>query len=138
MTNLKLVNLFTVCVIALAVIFPSLTVFGLVWNKHLEFVEMQHNIATYSQTIDSECSASFITTSSLIDNQFSNSYTNPDETNLNLSDKYQSSHLWRWFCLFVPFCIGTSIYFYDRYLVYRAHIFQQQVEVLEKIWQQSL
>ncbi|AFY58866.1 hypothetical protein Riv7116_6538 [Rivularia sp. PCC 7116] len=136
--NVKLVNLFTVCLITLAVIFPSLAVFGLVWDKHLEFVEMQQNISAYSQTIDNDCSASFITTSSLIDNSFSNLYTNPDETNLNLSDKYQSSNLWRWFFLFVPFCIGTVIYFYDRYLVHRAHVFQQQVEMLEKLWQQSL
>ncbi|MBV6627088.1 MAG: hypothetical protein KI793_29815 [Rivularia sp. (in: Bacteria)] len=138
MMNIKLVNLFTVCLITLAVIFPSLTVFGLVWEKHLEFVKMQQNISTYSQIIDNDCSASLITTSSFTDNNFTNLYSNSDEKKLNLSNKYQSSNLWRWFCLFIPFCIGTAIYFYDRYLVYRAHVFQQQVEMLEKLWQQSL
>ena len=77
-------------------------------------------------------------TNSLINQDLSNLYLNSNETNLSLSENYQTQNLWRWFFLFIPFCIGTVIYFYDRYLVYRANIFQQQVEMLEKIWQQSL
>jgi len=138
MMNLKLANVFAVGLITLAIIFPSLTVFGWVWEKHLDFVETQQNISTYNQMTDSECSASLLQTNSLLEPDLSNLYLNSNETNLDLSDNYQTRHLWRWFFLFIPFCIGTVIYFYDRYLVYRANVFQQQVEMLEKLWQQSL
>lgn len=134
----KLVNLFTVCLITLAVIFPSLTVFGLVWEQHLKFVETQQNFSTSSQ-IQSECSASLQINSSI--NSDSNLYLNQDQTDINLSHRFkinQIHHLWRWLFLFVPFCIIVAIFLYDRYLVFRAHNFQQQVEMLEKLWQQSL
>ena len=138
MMNLKLVNVFAVGLITFAVIFPSLTLFSWTWEKHVEFVETQQNISTYNQTTDSECSAYLLQTNSLTEPDFSDFYFNSNETKLNLSNNYQTRHLWRWFFLFIPFCIGTAIYFYDRYLVYRAQIFQQQVEMLEKLWQQSL
>ncbi|MDY6896887.1 MAG: hypothetical protein SWZ49_02270 [Cyanobacteriota bacterium] len=140
MMNLKLVNVFAVSLITFAVIFPSLTVFGWVWEKHVEFVETQQSISTYNQTTDSECSALLLQANSLTNNNFSDLYlnSNSNEINRNLSDNYQTRHLWRWFFLLIPFCIGTAIYCYDRYLVYRANIFQQQVEMLEKVWQQSL
>lgn len=136
MMNSKLVNVFTVCLITLAVILPATTVFGLVWEKHLEFVKTQQNIPSYNQTIGNECSASLLQTNSLIND--SKLYINSNEKKLNLSDKYQTRNIGRWIFLFVPLCIGTAIYFYDRHLVYRAKLFQQQVEMLEKLWQQSL
>lgn len=132
MMNSKLVNVFTACLITLAVILPATTVFGVVWEKHLEFVKTQQNISTYNQPIGKECSASLLQTNSLINNDYSN------EKKLNLSEKHQTRNKWRWIFLFVPFCIGTAIYFYDRYLVCRASLHQQQVEMLEKLWQQSL
>lgn len=136
--NLKLVNVFATSLITLAIIFPSLTIFGWVWERHIEFVQTQQNVSIYKQMTDSECSAYLLQADSLINNDLSNLYSISGRQNLNLSQNYQSHNLWRWFCLLIPFCIGTAIYFYDRYLVYRANIFQQQVEMLEKIWQQSL
>ncbi|MGB3760687.1 MAG: hypothetical protein WBA07_30655 [Rivularia sp. (in: cyanobacteria)] len=138
MMNSKLVNVCAVCLITLALLLPATTVFGVVWEKHLEFVKTQQNISTYSQTIENECSASLLQTDSLINNDYSKLHLNSNEKKLNLSDKYQIRNLGRWIFLFVPFCIGTAIYLYDRYLVYRANLFQQQVEMLEKLWQQSL
>lgn len=141
MINSKLVNVFAVCLITLIIIFPSLTVFGLIWEKHLEFVTTRENISTYKQTISNECSASSLQTDYFINNDYSKLYTSNEkklEKNQNLSEKHQIRNLGRWLFLFVPFCIGTAIYFYDRYLVYRQAIFQQQVEMLEKLWQQSL
>ncbi len=137
MMNSKLVNVCAVCLITLALLLPAATVFGVVWEKHLEFVKTQQNIS-YSQTINNEYSASSLQTSSLINNDYSKLHLNSNEKKLNLSDKYQIRNSWRWIFLFVPFCIGTAIYLYDRYLVYRANLFQQQVEMLEKLWQQSL
>lgn len=139
--NLKLVNIFVTSLITLAIIFPSLAIFGWVWEKHIEFVQTQQNVSIYKQMTDSQCSAYLLQTNSLINNDLSKLDLNSNEANLNLpklSNNYQTHNLWRWFCLLIPLCIGTAIYFYDRYLVYRANTFQQQVEMLEKIWQQNL
>jgi len=125
--KLKLINVFAVCLITLTVLFPSLTVFGLVWEKHLNFVEQQ-NISLYNKSIESECSAFEIQTN----------FPTNNHVNLNLSNNYQIRHLWRWLFLFIPFCMVVAIYVYDRYLVCRAHMHQQQIEMLEKLWQQSL
>lgn len=139
MFKLKLVNVCAVCLITLALIFPSITVFGWVWEKHIEYIEIQQNVSTYNQDINSNYSRLLVENDYLIsDRDFSNLELVSNETSLDWSDNYQHHHLWRWVFLFVPLCIGIAVYFYDRYLVYRAHIFQQQVEMLEKLWQQSL
>lgn len=116
-------------------------VFGLVWEKHLEFVEKQQNNSLYHQTVQNECSAIPQNINSVTKDNLDNIYNlsaNINETNLKLSSRSQMFHLWRWLFLFIPFCIGAVIFLYDRYLVYRAHVFQQQVDMLEKLWQQSL
>ncbi|NJL78460.1 MAG: hypothetical protein HC836_24550 [Richelia sp. RM2_1_2] len=136
--KLKLINVFAVCLITLTILFPSLAVFGMVWGKHLKFVETQQNIHSYNQSIESECSLSGTQPNSLANNDFSNLYIDAHETKLNLFHNYQNRRLWRWLFLLIPFCMVFAICLYDRYLVYRAHIHQQQVEMLEKLWQQSL
>ena len=136
--NSKVINIFTVCLITLSLFFPSLMVFGLVWEKHLNFVEKQQNNYLYHQNIQSECSAIPQQISSVTNDNFYNLSPSINETNLKLSSSSRSLHLWRWLFLFLPFCIGVVIFIYDRYLVYRANLFQQQVEMLEKLWQQSL
>lgn len=94
--KLKLINVFAVCLITLTVLFPSLAVFGLVWEKHLNFVEQQH-IPSYNQSIESECSAFQIQT---------NFRTN-NHVNLNLSNNYQIRHLWRWFFFLYTILYGS-------------------------------
>lgn len=136
--NSKLVNIFFVCLITLIVLFPSLTVLGLVWEKHIEFVKTKQNISIYHTSIKSEPSAFGFENNYLTKNDFLNLDIYPKQANIKLSHKYQICHLWRWLFLFIPFCFGLVIFLYDRYLVYRAHIFQQQVDMLEKLWQQTL
>lgn len=136
--NLKIVNFFTVFLITLIVLSPSLILFSIVWEKHLEFVQAQQNISTYHTSITSECSALSLEINSLRNSDYLNLSLNSIKTNLKVSDKYQIIHLWRWIFLVLPFCIILIIVLYDRYLVYRANIFQQQVEMLEKIWRQSV
>lgn len=136
--NSKLVNVFAVCLITLAVLFPSLIMFGVVWEKHIEFVETQQNISNYHQNVNTECSTLMLEINSPMESDCSHSYLNSSETNPRISDRSQTNHLWRWVFLFLPFCPIVLICLYDRYLVYRAHIFQKQVEMLEKLWQQSL
>ncbi|MEO1378356.1 MAG: hypothetical protein AAFW70_29620 [Cyanobacteria bacterium J06635_10] len=136
--NSKLVNVFAVCLITLAVLFPSLIMFGVVWEKHIKFVENQQHISTPRENMNTECSALMLQINSPIKGDCSKLDLNSSETNIKISDPYQIHHLWRWFFLFIPFCPILVIYLYDRYLVYRAHLFQKQVEMLEKLWQQSL
>lgn len=110
----------------------------MVWEQHLKFVENQQNIEPPSQSIKSQCSALPLEINSFTNSNLSHLYLNQNETNVNLSKKIEILHLWRWLFLFLPFCMVIAIYLYDRYLVYRANVFQQQVQMLEKLWQQSL
>ncbi|MGD1913039.1 MAG: hypothetical protein ACFB2X_19990 [Rivularia sp. (in: cyanobacteria)] len=135
--NSKLVNVFAVCLITLAVLFPSLIMFGVVWEKHIEFVEHQQNISTPRQNMNTECSALMLQINSPRKEDCSKLYLNSSETNIKISDGYKINHSRRWLFLFMPFFPILVIYLYDRYLVYRAKLFQKQVEMLEKLWQQS-
>jgi hypothetical protein len=134
----KIINVFAVCLITLTMLSPSLIIFGMVWKQHLNFVARQQNINPLTQTVKSEDSKFNLQQNLLNNSSFAELYLNKNATNVNLSNKYRIRHLWRWLFLFVPFCMVVAIYLYDRYLVYRAHVFQQQVEMLEKLWQQSL
>ena len=44
----------------------------------------------------------------------------------------------QWLLVAVPIGIGLAILLYDRYLVYRSAVFRSQVEMLERLWQQSI
>ena len=136
--NLKVVNIFFVCLITLIIISPSLTVFSLVWDKHIEFVKTQQNISVYNDSTKSEYSDLALPINTFNNSNFSNLYLNPNQQNIKLFYTSKISNFFRWLFLIIPFCIGVTIFLYDRYLVHRAHIFQQQVDMLERIWQQSL
>jgi hypothetical protein len=57
---------------------------------------------------------------------------------LTYTQIYKVVDLLKWFFLLFPIVLGIFFFLYDRYLVYRAGIFQQQVEMLEKLWQESI
>jgi hypothetical protein len=137
----KLVNWLTVCLFSVAVIAPGLVVFGVIWGKHLELAKTQNlfcevsktNISTQSLAIKSES----ISNSQSLDNA---KLANQDlVSQLQIFvEKYQITQIFQWLILTTPICIGLGIIGYDRYLVYRAAVFQKQVEMLEKLWQQSI
>ncbi|WP_414566554.1 MULTISPECIES: hypothetical protein [unclassified Anabaena] len=139
--KLKLLNVLTVCLITLVVFSPGLVVFSIVWGRHVEFVRMQ-SLA---------CNLNKKTTG---DTDFVSPTTGKDlsqcQTNITISDRnvvnpisaaaeqYKLVTILQWFVLITPIFVGLGIIVYDRYLVYRAAILKEQVEMLERLWQQSI
>ncbi|HLO83707.1 MAG TPA: hypothetical protein VK203_01660 [Nostocaceae cyanobacterium] len=137
----KLVNWLTVCLFSVAIIAPGLVVFGVIWERHLELVKTQNlfcevsktNISTQSLAIKQES----VNNSQLPENTKLSEHNLLDQLQI-VVEQYQVSKIFQWLILVTPICIGIGIIGYDRYLVHRANVFQKQVEMLERLWQQSI
>jgi hypothetical protein len=139
--KVKIVNVLTVCLVTLIVISPAMVVMRVVWEKHGELVKAQ-NLDCEVNTINKVNPA--LDPAAAITN-----YT-PYQTSVNYCDRnvvnqplttdfgYQVAIILQWFILLTPFCIGLGILVYDSYLAHRAAVFQEQVEMLERLWQQSI
>jgi len=54
------------------------------------------------------------------------------------AEQYRLASILQWFVIITPIFVGLGIIVYDRYLVYRAAILKEQIEMLERLWQQSM
>ncbi|MDF5735807.1 MULTISPECIES: hypothetical protein [unclassified Nostoc] len=135
----KLLNVLTVCVVTLAVLSPELVIFGIVWERHLELVKSQ-NLACEVNKTSTDASAFPSQTEGTHSPQTSiQSYDrNVVHQMLTVAEQYKFATILQWFFLLTPICIGLAILFYDRYLVHRAAVLREQVEMLERLWQQSI
>ena len=131
----KLLNVLTVCVVTLAVLSPEIVVFGIVWERHLELVKSQ-NLAyeVNNTTIDAPQTEGTHSPQTNIQS----SDRNVVHQMLTVAEQYKFGTILQWFFLLTPICIGLGILFYDRYLVHRAAVLKEQVEMLERLWQQSI
>jgi hypothetical protein len=127
----KFLHVLAVGVVTLVILSPGLIVFGIVWEKHVELVKPPSVCCEIIRT-------------------------NPDHHSLNLSprknteqgflqkipiivaEQYKITTIFQWFVLGTPICIGLGIIAYDRYLDYRAAVLRRQVQMLERLWQQSI
>jgi hypothetical protein len=139
--KVKLLNVLTVCVVTLAVLSPGLLVFSIVWGRHIELVKAQN--LTWEVNNNSKANEFLVPQSERVpftSNQTSTSISNPNlETQkLTVVEQYQLVIFLEWFFLLTPICVGLGIIAYDRYLVYRNAVFKEQVEMLERLWQQSI
>lgn len=129
----KLLKILTVFLITLAVLYPGMVVFSVAWVKHIEFVKTQklglelNKINPVSPTQNLEKS------------QVSKQFSDRNIVNqLLTAEHYKLALFLQWFFLLIPVFIGLSIIIYDRYLVYRAAVLREQIEMLERLWQQSI
>ncbi|AUT03461.1 hypothetical protein CLI64_25310 [Nostoc sp. CENA543] len=134
----KLFNVLTVCLVALAVISPGLVVLSLVWEKHTEFVRTQKLNPEISKIIPINSQPSSDHKSSL-----SQIVTpQPPHQNMNqvvtITDTYKLAIIIQWFIVLIPIFVGLGIIIHDRYILHRASILKEQVEMLERLWQQSI
>lgn len=139
--KVKLLNVLTVCVVTLAVLSPALLVFSMVWGRHIELVKAQN--LTCEVNNNSRVNDFLVSQPEgvpFIQNQASTSISKPNlETKrLTVVEQYQLVIFLEWFFLLTPIAVGLGIIAYDRYLVYRNAVFQEQVEMLERLWQQSI
>lgn len=138
--KVKLLNVLTVCLLTLAVLSPGLVVFSVAWVRHIEFVKTQklsfevNKINPASTTLSTPN-----TTQNLDQPQVSTSISDQNIVNqLLTAEQYQLAVILQWFILLTPVFIGLGIIVYDRYLIYRAAVLKEQVEMLERLWQQSI
>ena len=139
--KVKLLNVLTVCLVTLVVLSPGLVVFSIVWGRHIEFVKMQ-NLACEINKNSTANSALIVpeVAKTLSQYQTKNEISDRNLVNrlLIAAEQYRLASILQWFVLITPIFVGLGIIVYDRYLVYRAAILKAQVEMLERLWQQSI
>ncbi len=138
----KVINVLTVCLVTLAVLSPELVVFGVIWQRHLELEKIQiankfdesDNLNTRQNTsinLEATDTTSFL---DLIEAKQELDVMSFIEELSTLLNKYNFFVILQRLLLLIPIGIALSIFIYDRYLIYRAAIYKQQVEMLEKMW----
>ncbi|MHC5725845.1 MAG: hypothetical protein ACYTXY_17250 [Nostoc sp.] len=135
----KLLNVLTVCVVTLVMLSPGIVVFGIIWERHLELVKSQNLASEVNQT-STNAPALAPQTEGTHSSQTSiqSSDRNVVDQMLTVTEQYKFATILQWFFLLTPICIGLGILFYDRYLVHRAAVLKEQVEMLERLWRQSI
>ncbi|MBD2433186.1 MULTISPECIES: hypothetical protein [Fischerella] len=148
--RLQISKFLTVCLLTLIVLSPELVVVSVAWEQHMQLVEIQHLSCKVEQiqtgvfrilgsqntdllTLEQECQNFTQDT-----NNIKIFDTNFLHILLTYTQLYKIVDLLKWFFLLFPIVLGIFFFLYDRYLVYRAGIFQQQVEMLERLWQESI
>jgi hypothetical protein len=132
----RIVNLITVCLVTLAVLSPGVVVFGIIWGRHIELLEMKNS--TYAVNQIGKDTTNEVLNQSLLTTKQEETKPNHAQEILTTVEQYKIATLLEWFFLFFPICIGLAILFYDRYLVYRSAVLQEQIEMLERLWHQSI
>lgn len=141
--KVKLLNFIVVGLFTLLVISPGILVFNIVWQKHLEFINMQNLVCDIDNTYTSN-SKSRNLSQNQTNNQIydSEALLQADRNLVNrllvIMQQYRLASILQWFVLITPVFVGLGIIIYDRYLAYRAAILKEQVEILEKLWQESI
>lgn len=135
----KLLNVLTVCVVTLVMLSPGLVVFGIIWERHLELVK-SHNLAyeVNNTTTDAPALAPQTEGTHSPQTSIQSSDRNVVHQMLAVAEQYKFATILQWFFLLTPICVGLGILFYDRYLVHRAAVLKEQVEMLERLWHQSI
>jgi hypothetical protein len=132
----KFVQVLTVCLVAVLVLSPDLAVFSMVWQQHIELVQTKSLACEIAQSRISQVElASTQTSQKLVQDRDVNSATNFVNQSLTNTQPYTFVKTLQWFFVLFPICFGILVFFYDRYLIYRTAVFQQQVEMLERLWQ---
>lgn len=125
----------------LVVLSPELVVFSIIWEKHLELGQTEALVCDYQQSLTTQAGLPNLPSSS---NSYPDNFksklfnTNFIQQPLISKQKFKMIKILQFFFLLFPILIGVFVLLYDRYLVYRAVNFQQQVEMLERVWQQSI
>ncbi|TAE56460.1 MAG: hypothetical protein EAZ87_18365 [Nostocales cyanobacterium] len=139
--KLKILNILTVSMVTLAVLAPGIIVFNLVWQRHIELVKTQ-NLSCQITNINQD--SEFLS----LQQQSINIPQSPVKNKLSphnfyaqlktIVKQYKILTICKWLVLSIPILIGFAVIAYDRYLIYRAAVFKAQVEMLERLWKQSI
>ncbi|MBD2663606.1 hypothetical protein B6N60_01523 [Richelia sinica FACHB-800] len=134
--KLKLLNVLTVGLVALALLTPGFIVFSVVWGNHIELVKAQNLTCEFNKINVNAQSLTPPSNQALASTTSSNHHFFPHL--LTLVNQYKILTILQWLFIVTPIGIGVGIIGYDRYLVYRAAVLREQVEMLERMWQHSI
>ncbi|MEH2347791.1 MAG: hypothetical protein V7K55_07265 [Nostoc sp.] len=135
----KVLNVLTVCVVTLAMLSPGLVVFGIIWERHLDLVKFQNLAYEVNKTTkNAPTLAPQTEVTHSPQTSIQSSDRNVIHQMLTVAEQYKFAAILQWFFLLTPICVGLGILFYDRYLVHRAAVLKEQVEMLERLWRQSI
>ncbi|MBW4631327.1 MAG: hypothetical protein KME30_05320 [Iphinoe sp. HA4291-MV1] len=135
----KLVQLLTVCIVTFMLLSPGLMIFSIVWERHIELIQTKDLACEPSQNCTDK-----VGVAPKEEIKSSQDRSNVEFSATNFVDQSlktkpdQFVKILQWFFLLFPIILGILILLYDRYLIYRATVFQQQVEMLEKLWRQGI
>jgi len=139
--KLKLVNVLTVGLVTLAVLSPELVVLGVVLERHMEFAQIQNLDCKVNQPNEGKLTFFPKHKGTVLEQaRASNKIFNVNffEQFLTSKEGYKIVKIWQRIFLLIPIILGMLAFSYDRYLMYRAAVFKQQVEMLERLWQESI
>ncbi len=137
----KVVSILTVGLVTLAVLSPEIIVFGIIWQQHLELDKIPNTAATFT-SLNVEIPNTYTYLKFTENKSVLHSFETNQELNAvsfvqelsTLLNKYNFFLILQRVLLFIPIGIAISIFLYDRYLIYRAAIYKEQVDMLEKMW----
>jgi hypothetical protein len=137
-----LLNLLTVSLVTFVAIAPDLLVLGIVWEKHLEYVQTQHLVSDVKTVMPEIDAVVYIQNKALETSNNKNiinySYADFSEPLLTSEGQDMMLKILLGVFFFIPICLWLVIYAYDKYLIHRAAVYQQRVAFLERLWQQSM
>lgn len=128
--NLKLKQIITVSLISFILLTPTLIVYAEIWQWHLDFLNAQ-SVSNNANQFVSEIS--LLATSTSCEMGIERSDWTQQRSTLNLLTQNFLFTL----CL-IPLAVVLGILLQKTYRLYRAYIFRQQVQRLERLWQQNM
>ena len=129
MMKSKFLNVLAVGLVTLAVISPGLITFGVVWGHHNELVKAQKFSLRTNRDLHNP---------SLTSVPQKKAHEGLLRKIIIVVDQYKITTIFQWFILGTPISIGLLIIAYDRYLVYRDAVLRRQIQMLERLWEQSI
>jgi ABC-type phosphate transport system permease subunit len=111
--KIQLQKFFIVCLIILTILSPGLFVFSIIWQQHLELDQ--------SLRIDH--------------------FNSSDNSSISIIDLFQQPNIIlfiQWLLFAMPISLGIILFLQGKYTNHRVNSHQQNIEMLERLYQQSL
>ncbi len=137
----KLIQFLTVSLVTLVILSPEILVFGVIWQNHLDLEKTNFSIKS-----DNLHQASSRRQNNYLDNTNSNQQNvkkipilnSENQEYLDLFDTFKIILLLELSLFSLPIGLGTILFLYDKYLMHRHNTYQNQIELLEEIWQYNI
>jgi ABC-type phosphate transport system permease subunit len=120
--KIKLQKVFIVCLTSLIVFSPALMVFGIIWQQHLELITTHEVNQSLNFNYNEQYSLDNDSSTAII-----GLFTKPNIVTFLM-------------CLLfgIPILLGTLLFVYERYLIHRATTHQENIDMLERLYQHHI